>query len=747
MKIFNKKVLCLLLSAGVISSSVIGLNRTVYAANTAVTPTVDQTAQVGNITKVMVTFLGDTATTKGFTWYTSRASIKSDLQIIEQTSTAQTPDFTNAATVQNIAGSCAVPSNKTDASAPANTTTSKLEYLHKAEATGLKPNTTYFYRVGDASLNLWSQGTFQTASASGDFSFIDLADPQAKDYGEGLLAASTFKKALDTVPDSKFIDLNGDIVDDGSVEYEWDWLFNNIGKKFLNTTIAPIAGNHDDKSLGGFSDHFDISPAPNSSTATGVYYSYDYSNAHFVMLNCNECDDPSLPSYKTTNNLSQTQIDWLKSDVNSARARGQKWVIVTLHKGPYSTSNHATDIDLAGSDGARKTLAPVFSQLGVDLVLQGHDHIYARSKPIKADNTAVTENLKTESFNGHNISYDVNPGAPVYLIPGTAGPKVYYKNKSIISSSKANGYDPNFYNLFDVADENHAAIYGAAAGDVTRPERSNIQNFESINVNGDKLSVISYEIDQNRNNANPYIVDMFGIDKSSEAAKTGALSVDTLYANAYSATSNAMTIHTQKSIDDARSAIGQIPKEYNWAIGELSKQVDIVQGKIATNAVITAIAAVEAYEAAPIDTQPHITSANALGAVAQTAVSAVTDTLTNDTVQARINAQNAKVAAQEVYIEIGAISSTNGTITLTFNNPLAAKPAISAFAVTQTIGTGATITVAPTAVTLDSTGKIVTLTVPQVAATSAEQSIVDTVSYDTAVPVTAGAFKVAVQIG
>lgn len=508
-----KKLVVIVLSVVVVTGSMFGLSRTIFKADTTVIPIVDQTARVGSITKLMVTFFGDANTGKGFTWYTSRKSITSDLQIIEQTSKNQTPNFENTKIVKKFVGTCTVPSNKTDAAAPVGTTISKLEFLHKAEATKLKPNTTYFYRVGDTSLGLWSQGTFQTALKSGAFSFIDLADPQAKDYGEGLLAASTFTKALNTVPNAKFIDINGDIVDDGSVEYEWDWLFDNIGKKFTNTTIVPIAGNHDDKSLGGFTDHFDLLAAPKSSTVTGVYYSYDYSNTHFVMLNCNEGDDPTLSIYKTTSNLSQAQIDWLKSDITSAHARGMKWVIVTLHKGPYSDSNHATDIDLAGPIGERKTLAPIFAKLGVDLVLQGHDHIYARSKPIKTDNTAVVETLKTESFSGHNISYELKPGAPVYLIPGTAGSKVYYKNKLIASDPTANGYDPNFYSLFDKSDENHAAIYGAPIGDLTRTERSNIQTFESINVDANKLSVISYEVDQNRNNATPYIIDTFGITK------------------------------------------------------------------------------------------------------------------------------------------------------------------------------------------------------------------------------------------
>jgi len=339
--------------------------------------------------------------------------------------------------------------------------------------------------VGDASQGLWSTtSTFQTAPTSGAFSFLDLADPQAKDIGEAQLAASTFTKALATVPDSKFITVNGDLVDDGSVGYEWDWLFNNIGQSFLNTTIAPITGNHDEK-LGSFTDHFELTPASGSDTSTGVYYSYDYSNAHFVMLTNNE--------NTSVNDISPAQVAWMKADITKARANGSQWIILDMHKGPHSTSNHSTDTDINSPTGSRNTVAPIMAQLGIDLVLQGHDHIYARSKPI-------------------------NPNGTIYLIPATAGPKVYYKNKN------TSLLPANYYSLFDIVDENHVAIYGPDPTDATRPVRSQIQNFESIKIDGNKLSVISYEIDQNKKDAQgvaqPYIIDTFGISKPTSAKIT-----------------------------------------------------------------------------------------------------------------------------------------------------------------------------------------------------------------------------------
>jgi hypothetical protein len=56
--------------------------------------------------------------------------------------------------------------------------------------------------------------------------------------------------------------------------------------------------------------------------------------------------------------------------------------------------------------------------------------------------------------------------------------------------------------------------------------------------------------------------------------------LDTIYANAYNATVNAMTVKTQKSVNEARSKIALIPKHLDWAIGEFSKQVDKIQHPI-----------------------------------------------------------------------------------------------------------------------------------------------------------------------
>ncbi|WP_339205632.1 S-layer homology domain-containing protein [Paenibacillus sp. FSL K6-3182] len=434
------------------------------------------------VSKVTVTFNGDPVSSKGFAWYTSLLLKGNDLQVVEKTNEA--PDFTKAI---NFAGRSTVSSN------------SPSELVHKAEATGLKANTSYNFRVGDAALNIWSEvGTFQTAPVNGPFTFIDLADTQAKEEDEAKLSAETLEKALATVPSAQFVVHNGDIVDTGTKEEQWNWLLGHSQESLLNTTIAPSAGNHEDKN-NAFYEHFNIKQAENSATVTGAYYSYDYSNAHFVVLNSNE----TSAKYA---NFSEAQVEWLKKDVQAAKAAGSQWIIVNIHKGPYTTSNHATDSDIMGANGVRNQIAPIMAELGIDFVVQGHDHIYARTKPIKKDGTAAATEKITETLNGEKIEYTVNPDGSIYMIPATAGPKVYYKN---VKPALGEAY----YNLFERAEENHAAKYGPDKNDSTRPVRGQVQNFVGITIDGNKLTAVTYEIDQTLNDAKPFIVDQFGIVK------------------------------------------------------------------------------------------------------------------------------------------------------------------------------------------------------------------------------------------
>jgi len=85
---------------------------------------------------------------------------KRDLQVVEKT--GPNPDFNNAMKFMGAYNIC-----------PCSVLSSGSG--NKAEATGLKLNSIYFYRVG--AIDLWVVGvTFQTAHETEAFTFIDMAD-------------------------------------------------------------------------------------------------------------------------------------------------------------------------------------------------------------------------------------------------------------------------------------------------------------------------------------------------------------------------------------------------------------------------------------------------------------------------------------------------------------------------------------------------------------------------------------------
>ncbi|WKL05231.1 metallophosphoesterase family protein [Paenibacillus amylolyticus] len=62
-----------------------------------------------------------------------------------------------------------------------------------------------------------------------------------------MLSGSTLSKALTQVPDAGFVVHNGDVVENGTSEQEWNWLLGHSQSSLMNTTIAPSAGNHENK--------------------------------------------------------------------------------------------------------------------------------------------------------------------------------------------------------------------------------------------------------------------------------------------------------------------------------------------------------------------------------------------------------------------------------------------------------------------------------------------------------------------
>ncbi len=257
--------------------------------------------------------------------------------------------------------------------------------VHKAIVNGLAPGTAYVYRVGDGQGHYSLQGSFQTAPESGErTSFVYFADSQAKDVPGFQLWGNTVKQAFKNTPDAEFMIQVGDMVEKGFNEQEWKWWFSEAQEAMLNTTLVTAIGNHEvmgTTQSNDFLQHFN-QPGNGIPDLKGSNFSFDYKNIHFIVLN-------SEYEY-------EAQRQWLEQDLASS---DQKWTIAIFHRGPYGS--------IYDTEEVRRLWAPVLEKNNVDLVLNGHDHMYLRTHAMM-DNQVVKEGEGT-----------------TYVVGGTSGPKFY----------------------------------------------------------------------------------------------------------------------------------------------------------------------------------------------------------------------------------------------------------------------------------------------------------------------------------
>ena len=99
--------------------------------------------------------------------------------------------------------------------------------------------------------------------------------------------------AVKTFPKAELVINMGDFVNDCTNE-EWQYYSQNFGKYNDKLTIAPVAGNHEGNitnklNVGWFDTTFNLEGAEGLLNGTnGTFYSFDYGNAHFCMLNTND---------------------------------------------------------------------------------------------------------------------------------------------------------------------------------------------------------------------------------------------------------------------------------------------------------------------------------------------------------------------------------------------------------------------------------------------------------------------------
>jgi predicted MPP superfamily phosphohydrolase len=156
---------------------------------------------------------------------------------------------------------------------------------------------------------------------------------------------------------------------------------------------------HDSQSILNFDiSHFNL---------TKQYYSFNYEDVHFVAIST------ELPAI----GIGSEQYSFVDNDLAKASSDPRiNWIIVYYHQTSYSSSSLVQPLSTF-----RDIYHPLFDKYHVDLVLQGHEHNYQRSYPIKYNIRNSTNPLITDT-NIHNYT---NPQGRIFAIVGTAGAHLF----------------------------------------------------------------------------------------------------------------------------------------------------------------------------------------------------------------------------------------------------------------------------------------------------------------------------------
>ena len=188
--------------------------------------------------------------------------------------------------------------------------------------------------------------------------------------------------AYASAPDAKVTIAAGDMINDSNKDAQWAEWFAALPQTASNNIIT-TPGNHEytgDGLLLQYRGHFDY-PTNGPKVRNETAWFTDYQGVRFVSLDANApLGGPD-------------QAIWLDRVLST---NPNKWTVVTFHQPLFSGSPGRDNI------ATRTAWLPILEKHNVDLVLQGHDHVYAR---------------------GHLTKNEIDGGSngPVYVVSNSGG--------------------------------------------------------------------------------------------------------------------------------------------------------------------------------------------------------------------------------------------------------------------------------------------------------------------------------------
>ncbi|MEO1011715.1 MAG: fibronectin type III domain-containing protein [Bacteroidota bacterium] len=321
--------------------------------------------------RIILTFHGDPAKNRAVTWRTDTSISRAVAQIAEAEVNSGFAD--NAVTLDAETEQFDLGLYKGNASL--------IVHYHSVVFEGLKPDMLYAYRVGDGE-TYWSEWIqFRTAKT-------DYAPTQFVYFGDAqndVLAhwSRVIRMAYQTAPNASFVIHAGDLINTAHRDQEWAEWYKAGGFIHSQWTAIPVVGNHEFSSIEkGEARKLSIQWRPQFTLPIEkdlapelheTVYTVDYQDTRIIVLNSND--------------FLEEQTKYIEEQLKNCTA---KWKIISCHHSVFSPAK-GRDFQFA-----RENWKPLLDKYGVDLVLNGHDHTYARGHvPIRTTDSENAADLGT----------------------------------------------------------------------------------------------------------------------------------------------------------------------------------------------------------------------------------------------------------------------------------------------------------------------------------------------------------------
>ena len=165
----------------------------------------------------------------------------------------------------------------------------KTTYVHTVTLQNLQPDTEYEYRLGHENRrSQWYR--LNTANSHNTYKALIFPDSQSAKYK---VWEDVAMPAWERNKDARFFITMGDLVDNGEHAYQWNEWFTRIGPMITRIPAAPVMGNHETYTMDwkvrmpqAYLHYFQL-PEGAPEPYKNQFYSFDYGDVHYVVLNKN----------------------------------------------------------------------------------------------------------------------------------------------------------------------------------------------------------------------------------------------------------------------------------------------------------------------------------------------------------------------------------------------------------------------------------------------------------------------------